>query len=247
MVSGTDADTSVHRVSMSPVVRAPGSCRARCRAAPRRPRARSRSRSVHRSRGRRTAGTPAARRCSAASRRRWGSRRGDLAVGADAGVLVVARGPGRGRRRISQQQVCRLPFAFRTSRLSEMRATTLPSRVVTAPSLRRRAARRSARSRVVASGIQPLVRGHHHAVDLAGRVARDRPVLDDVAPDPLGIALERIAEAAGRGPDHRVHVGRVLEEVLLPEAELLGRARDLGDVARSARAARTAPGCRCRA
>src|SRR6266850_1886293 len=74
------------------------------------------------------------------------------------------------------------------------------------------------------------------------RIARDdaveqaRGVLGDVAILDVGldlrrIALERIAEAAARGPEHGIDVGRALREVLLAKLQRLGLAFQLVDVA----------------
>jgi len=56
----------------------------------------------------------------------------------------------------------------------------------------------------------------HHSIDCLRRLGGDVAVLD-VGSDPRRVALERIAEAARRGPQHRIHVGRVLNEVLLSQ------------------------------
>ena len=72
----------------------------------------------------------------------------------------------------------------------------------------------------------------NNAVDLARRGHRHAAILDDIGPHFLGIALERIAESACRGPDDGVDVGRVLHEVLLAQAQRDLGAVDLADVAR---------------
>src|SRR6266850_833511 len=68
------------------------------------------------------------------------------------------------------------------------------------------------------------------AVDQARGVLGDVAVLD-VGLDLRRIALERIAEAAGRGPEHGIAVGRALREVLLAKLQRLGLAFQLTDVA----------------
>src|SRR6266850_1714830 len=55
----------------------------------------------------------------------------------------------------------------------------------------------------------------HYSIDRFRRLGGDVAVLD-VGGDPRWVALERIAKAARRGPQHRIHVGWVLHEVLLP-------------------------------
>src|SRR5688572_18043118 len=69
----------------------------------------------------------------------------------------------------------------------------------------------------------------HHAVDLERRLLRDVAVVE-VRFYFRRVALERVAEAAGGGPQHRVDVRRVLREVLLPQAELLFLSLQLIDI-----------------
>ena len=69
----------------------------------------------------------------------------------------------------------------------------------------------------------------HHPIDRFRRLDGDVAVVD-VGGDLRRVALERIAEAARRGPQHGVDVGGVLHEVLLPELERFGFAFQLVDV-----------------
>jgi hypothetical protein len=61
----------------------------------------------------------------------------------------------------------------------------------------------------------------HDAVDLARRSLRHVAVRD-VGLYLRCIALERIAEAACRGPQHGIDVRRMLHEILLPQLQRLG-------------------------
>src|SRR5258708_25542228 len=59
--------------------------------------------------------------------------------------------------------------------------------------------------------------GADHAVDFARRLGRHGALLDHVIAHFFRIALERIAEAPRRGPDHAVVVAGLLDEVFLAE------------------------------
>src|SRR5258705_3544527 len=61
--------------------------------------------------------------------------------------------------------------------------------------------------------------GDDHAVDFARRLGRHGALLDYVMAYFFRIALQRIAEASGRGPDHGVDVVRLLHEVFLAELQ----------------------------
>ncbi|MDF3009878.1 MAG: hypothetical protein K0S03_674 [Burkholderiales bacterium] len=69
----------------------------------------------------------------------------------------------------------------------------------------------------------------HHAVDLERRLLRHVAVLH-VGGDLRRIALERVAEATRRRPQHRVDVGRMLREVLLAQLQSFGPSGKLVDV-----------------
>src|SRR5690349_21052643 len=70
------------------------------------------------------------------------------------------------------------------------------------------------RAQLLASALGAFRIAEHDAVDVARRDRRDVAVVD-VGFDLRQVALERVAEAAGRGPQDGVYVRRTLREVLL--------------------------------
>src|SRR5439155_6286623 len=79
--------------------------------------------------------------------------------------------------------------------------------------------------------IDAPVGGNDHAIEPARRLGRHRALLDHVVAYFFRIALQGIAEAACRGPDHGVDVVGLLDEVLLAERERHLLALQLRDVA----------------
>src|ERR1700681_1304756 len=155
----------------------------------------------------------------------------DIGIAAHALLLVVAARKPQVRRASAASSVYAVLFAAqleavrqaRKQRASEARDAAIFLAVRFAPADAQHACGRR---------IHDSVGGDHDAVDLARRGERYRAIVAHVFAHARSVALQRIAETASRGPENRVNVPGLLQEVLLTQLQGNFLAFHGGDVSR---------------